>query len=409
MYFAEALDFLKMSVRERQPPSIDAIQTIIRKARINGLSVEEIAELAIVYASSGEQLSLSQNKNIIADIASTGGPSSLSTLLCPLYLVLMGANVPKLGVPGRPAGGIDVLAQVQGYKTHLTDSEISSVINRCGYAHFNAGIYAPLDAEIFSYRQKTDAQNIPDLVIASLLSKKLCVGIDRIGLDIRVSSFGNFGSNFDEARQNAYKFCDVAKFLGKEAVCFLTNGAIPYQPYIGRSEALYALNNIFSANLDKMLSEHDQLCFTMANQLLGPSNSYKPEFGSLQKVFIENIECQNGRLESYYEAIKSVHEAHIHEILSEDEGLLIIDLHLIRSILVDAQKKSSLKKSKFPDPCGVILKSEAGKRVKKGEILATFRCNQNEDRSLAAKFEKAFKISETIDSDKSRFEVIKGV
>jgi len=329
--------------------------------------------------------------------------------LCPLYLVVLGANVAKLGVPGRPAGGIDVLAQVEGYKTQLSAFEIYSAIEKCGYTHFNAGVFAPLDAEIFRYRQETGAQNVPDLVIASLLSKKLCVGVNRIGLDVRVSPFGNFGTTWDEAQLNASKFCKVASFLGKKAKCFLTNGSIPYQPYIGRSEALFALNEVFNANMDEALREHDQLCFTMANELMGASYSPKPAVLNLQKVFFENLESQNGLIESYFRTVDMVSKSHSCEIVSMGEGFLEIDLHMVRSIMVGVQRINTNEENIFPDPCGIILKSKVGQKVKKGSLLATLRCNKNDEQDLIEKFGKAFRVRETIVNDIDRFEVVNNV
>lgn len=75
-------------------------------------SVDLVAELASKLAASGHQR---PKGRIEADLASTGGPSRLSTLLVLLQLVAAGCRVPTVGVPGRPAGGIDVLATVPGH------------------------------------------------------------------------------------------------------------------------------------------------------------------------------------------------------------------------------------------------------------------------------------------------------
>lgn len=407
MTFERAIGILKKNVERNSVYDKNAIQAITRKSINNGLNIEEIAELAIVCSSSGENLFFSKQQDIVADIASTGGPSSLSTLLCPLYLVTMGTRVAKVGVPGRPAGGIDVLAQIEGYKTQLTAIEIYSVIDKCGYTHFNAGLFAPLDGEIFRYRQENNAQNIPDLVIASLLSKKLCVGVNRIGLDVRVSPFGNFGATMDGARINASRFCEVAHFLGKDASCFLTNGSIPYQPYIGRSEALYALNEIFSSRADKSLGEHNLLCFDMAKELSGGQHTQKPNNSDLKTVFINNIECQNGRAESFYNTVEKVARSHGSEIVSTSEGFLEINLHLIRSIMVDVQKKYVSDKNIFPDPCGLILKSTPGQRIRKGDLLATLRFDEDGKQELVLKFGKAFRVSESVETFNNWFEVVK--
>ncbi|WLA83234.1 hypothetical protein [Bradyrhizobium elkanii] len=103
---------------------------VVRLAKERGLDAEEICLLAEVLARSGSILS--QAGRITADLASTGAPTSLSTLLCPLYLCGFGIAVPKLGVPGRPAGGIDVLAQIPGYRYRLDPREVHAIIDRCG-------------------------------------------------------------------------------------------------------------------------------------------------------------------------------------------------------------------------------------------------------------------------------------
>ena len=80
----------------------------------NSMLDEEIVELANIYAESGITIKRNSSKTKV-DIASTGGPSSLSTILTPLILKSLGAEIPKLGVPGRPAGGIDILYQLKGF------------------------------------------------------------------------------------------------------------------------------------------------------------------------------------------------------------------------------------------------------------------------------------------------------
>lgn len=209
----------------------------IHKAQSEPLNEREVAELATIYAASGIQLNFGERPT--ADIASTGGPSSLSTLLAPLFLATSGYGVPKLAVPGRPAGGLDVLTQLRGYSIDLQQQQVEAIIESCGYAHFiSSGVYAPLDAETFKYRQAVGAQQAPDLVIASLLSKKLAVGVKHVGLDVRVARHGNFGGSLNTARSNSQKFIRVADLLGLRAVCVLSDVTQPLQPFIGRGEAL---------------------------------------------------------------------------------------------------------------------------------------------------------------------------
>src|SRR5690348_1284014 len=85
--------------------SVANMQAVVDAVTAGCVTDADLASLSSTLARSGEQKRFPSNVHT-ADIASTGGPSSLSTLLGPLYLRALGFHVPKLGVPGRPAGGI---------------------------------------------------------------------------------------------------------------------------------------------------------------------------------------------------------------------------------------------------------------------------------------------------------------
>ncbi len=133
----------------------------------------ELAQLARGLAASGDMLPPSDR--LSSDVASTGGPSSLSTLLCPLQLVTLGFEVPKLGVEGRPAGGIDVLATIPGYSVDLNANDAERVLREHGYVHLLAHRLAPLDQRLFQLRKETGRlwRSRPRLPIALLTKSKL--------------------------------------------------------------------------------------------------------------------------------------------------------------------------------------------------------------------------------------------
>ena len=75
-------------------PDNSRMSNLISYSRENDLNDEEILYLANGLANSGARMTF--NIPIQAcDIPSTGGPSSLSTLLCPLFLRISGNNVLK--------------------------------------------------------------------------------------------------------------------------------------------------------------------------------------------------------------------------------------------------------------------------------------------------------------------------
>ncbi len=319
-----------------------AMSRIVSAVTVEEFGVDDLCRLADSMGRSGAIIDISRD-HPTADLASTGGPGSLSTLLAPLYLRAYGLFVPKLGVPGRPAGGIDVLAQIPGYRIKFSAPEVLEILLRCGYAHFLADVFAPLDAVFFRYRQRVGAQNVPTLAIASLLAKKIACGVKFAGLDVRVAPHGNFGASFGEARQAARIFCAAARVAGIEAVASLTDARTPYQPYIGRGESLLALRLIFDGRADAWLTEHIDLCRLMAAQAASLwSASRQPDGFDISKVFYENLEAQGSSKEAFFEKTNVLAAATRHELYASREGFLRVRI---------AGAAVYLRGGKFPEGC----------------------------------------------------------
>ncbi|MBB6328264.1 pyrimidine-nucleoside phosphorylase [Algoriphagus iocasae] len=374
-------------------PSSGAFEALIDFSE-SKIKLDDIAQLALHLANSGNILNLSKSNKILADIPSTGGPSSLSTLITPLFLRQIGYTVPKLGVPGRPAGGIDVLAQIKGYNINPDSTTLKEWLQESDYVHFIGGDnYAPLDRQLFKYRKSIKRIGIPALVVASILSKKIAVGLQTTGLDIRVSDFGNFGSDWETAKRNAQLFIDVARILNIRATCFLTNANNPFQPYIGRGEALLALREIFTGQNDnsEWLMKHVTECYAMS---IGIAESRLKsgvsgiEITTLEDHFLENIELQGGSIEHFYTLTDKIKDEHYYELLSEKSGFVKIDLLKMRSAIIEIQSRFGLI-SEFPDPCGIILSVQNGDFIEEKKRLCTYRC----DRSLEKSFTKLIKES----------------
>jgi pyrimidine-nucleoside phosphorylase len=344
----------------------DLINHVIK----NDLNDNEIVLLAKGLAESGATFSFQDD--IICDIPSTGGPASLTTLICPLFLKLLGCKILKLGVPGRPAGGIDVLSQIEGFNNNPNSDEVKKWLDESRYVHILANdSFTPADAILFEFRKRNSALNIPSLVIASLLSKKLAVGLKSLGLDVRVSEFGNFGATDDEAKENCLRFNKISSLLGINSKCFITNGNLPQQPFIGRGEALLAFKYFFFNIENAYLKKHISQCLSMALSL-SPGRIINFSYTDIKNCFFENIEIQGGKIKSFFEIIENVEANHIYTITSSKSGFLSIDLLKIRNTIVKIQ--NSYNHIQFPDPCGIILKRMPSEFVQKGEIICTLRC-----------------------------------
>ncbi|MET0118931.1 MAG: hypothetical protein ABW090_16025 [Sedimenticola sp.] len=357
-------------------PSDDVIRYAIETVRSKYPNDPEVAAyIARNLAESGEVLSASGD--LVGDVASTGGPSSLSTIISPLFLRASGAVVPKLGVPGRPAGGIDSLAQIPNYRTTLLAREVYRVLGESGYAHFLAGgEFAPRDGKMFRLRQETGAQAVPGLVAASLLAKKLAVGVKYAGLDVRVSSYANFGTDWASAEENARMFVKTAMLLGIEASPVLTDAKYPYQPYLGRSESLVALDDFFDGRASSWLEDHCMTCRTLALACI--PEEYRARvvhvsFDDLRSHFNQNLLAQGADPEGFKAVVQSTRRDHQIEITADHAGFCYYSVQNIRDVMVRWQKQYVSEKGHFPDPIGLIFLHRPGTWVEKGEPLATLR------------------------------------
>jgi thymidine phosphorylase len=389
--FIKILDSLKNESPTSFDHLIDFSESMITK--------KEISQLAFQLAKSGNILNLNKSDKVLADIPSTGGPSSLSTLLTPLFLRLLGYKVPKLGVPGRPAGGIDVLAQIEGYDINPNLTTLKDWLHESDYVHFVGGDnYAPLDMQLFKYRKARNKIGVPALVVASILSKKIAVGLQTTGLDIRVSEFGNFGSDWESAKKNAQLFIDVASLVDIKATCFLTNANKPFQPYIGRGEALLALREIFSGNGDNngWLMSHLTECYAMSvaiGETTSISDAPRLKIPPLYDFFLENLELQGGSTKHFFTLTDKIKNEHIYELLSEKSGFVTIDIFKLRSAIIEMQSRF-ISELEFPDPCGIILSVQNGDFVEESKRLCTFRCDKSLDKEFTKLIKEAIFTSE---------------
>lgn len=353
------------------------------------LSDEEVAALSEVLAHSGEQLRF-PGSPVIGDVVSTGGPSSLTTLLCPLIMLGNGMRVVKLTVPGRPAGSIDTLAQVPGYNFDLSAREVRYAFDRCGFAHFLAGMrYCPLDARLYALRKKIGLMRLPQLVVASILAKKLAAQVQCVGVDVRAAPHGNLGRSVAETRENARLFVRIAQLLGIRATCFITDGLFPYQPFIGRGESLVAISRIIREEAGGPLRDHWQLCLAIALGAIREDTPRAPSGSDLSGTLREHLEAQGASIDAFYQKVAEVESAPRHRITARHNGFFEADLGLLRQIFVEAQKAAPRELGAFPDEIGLVLSCTNGTFCMKGDTLAEVRLTNDGWRKLKGKLNSA--------------------
>lgn len=371
---------MKQVIRDIASGDERAMRRLVEAARVDALAAEDLAELAGTLAGSGALLGRNAHA---ADVASTGGPSSLSTLICPLHLRARGLTVPKIGVSGRPAGGVDVLQTVPGFRAALEPDRARDAVSRFGYVHLLADErWAPLDARLFAFRQREGAQDVPGLVVASILAKKLAAGAVGAGLEVRVAPHGNFGDDLREARLNAHRYSATARLLDMRPVCALTDATGPYQPYIGRGEALIGLADILAGSDEGWLGEHHRLCRRISDAVavaMGLDVTQPCTPSALRDAHDDLLRAHGTSPAAFDERVRECRGAPRTVIRSDVAGVVEYDLGLLRDVLVARQRADEAPgDGSVPDPAGVILEAPTGTRVELDEALMSIRVPQGE-------------------------------
>jgi thymidine phosphorylase len=354
----------------------DVVRSLYRRVLAEP-SAPMVAELATRLAASG---TVRDREPTSVDLASTGGPSSLSTVLGPLMLAARGCQVPKLGVPGRPAGGIDVLGTVSGYRTTMSPASFDDVLASCGYAHAAAGgTWAPADGALFLLRQAEGYQAVSALVVASLVAKKLAAGVSVAGLEGRVAPHGNFGTTLAEARVAADLYCAVCRDVGLSPVVVLTDASVPFQPFVGRGEAIVAVEDVLSGLGGPWLDRHVALCEAMTSRVAASVATARPgdiELPDVRSVHERNLTAQGSSPEAWDRRVEEARSAPRVDVVATTTGFVRYDLGALREFLLELRQPPTGETPRgmiFDDSAGAVLLAEPRTLVATGQPVMSLR------------------------------------
>ena len=97
---------------------------------LNGMTDQEITDLTLAMANSGEVLDLSAIVSTVVDKHSTGGVGDKTTLTVAPMVAACGLPVGKMSGRGLgfSGGTIDKLDAIPGYRTNLTTEEFKQIL-----------------------------------------------------------------------------------------------------------------------------------------------------------------------------------------------------------------------------------------------------------------------------------------
>ena len=168
-----------------------------------GMDAEETRDLTLAMLQSGQQLRWPAQSPERVDKHSTGGIGDKTSLVLAPLLACEGRWVPMisgrgLGITG---GTLDKLESIPGFQTGLEIGVIESQVQRLGCAMVGqSSTICPADRKLYALRDVTGTVPSLALITASILSKKLAEGLNRLVLDVK---FGEAAFMQDRPRAEA--------------------------------------------------------------------------------------------------------------------------------------------------------------------------------------------------------------
>lgn len=195
---------------------------------LKGMTVEERIALATAMRDSGRVLSWNLPGPVV-DKHSTGGIGDLVSLPLAPLLAACGCYVPMISGRGlgHTGGTLDKLDSIPGYDSQPSMARLRDVVASVGCAIIGqTNDLAPADRRLYAIRDVTATVESIDLIVASILSKKLAAGLDVLLIDVKVGS-GAFMAEASDAAALAESIVAVANGAGVRTRALISDMSQP--------------------------------------------------------------------------------------------------------------------------------------------------------------------------------------
>jgi pyrimidine-nucleoside phosphorylase len=232
-----------------------------------GMSREEITNLTLSMARSGETLDLHDVAPIVVDKHSTGGVGDKTTIAVAPMVAACGLPVGKMSGRGLGfcGGTLDKLESIPGYRVDLSVEEFKVQLSEVGLVVSGQTTrLAPADGKLYALRDVTGTVPSLPLIASSIMSKKIAAGADAIVLDVKTGR-GAFMETLEDARQLARIMVDIGQGLDRRVAAVISDMNQPLGRAVGNAlETAEAVATLRGKGPDDFW-EH---CLAIAEQML---------------------------------------------------------------------------------------------------------------------------------------------
>lgn len=348
----------------------------------NGMENEELAAFTLAMRDSGDLVDLSPIEGIKVDKHSTGGVGDKTTLIVGPIVAACGVPVAKMSGRGLgfTGGTLDKLESISGFRIDLSAEEFFETVKKTGISVIGqTGNLAPADKLLYALRDVTATVDSIPLIAASVMSKKLAAGSDKIVLDVTTGS-GAFMKNTRDAKKLAKHMVAIGNHAGKETVAILTGMEEPLGFAIGNNmevkEAIEVLKGDGPEDVKEVSVALAGMMLSLGLENVSHSQGKRMakkalSSGQAFEKFKEMVQAQGGDIRYVEHPEFFERDAFEGEVLAVEDGFLSgMDTEKIgvAAGLLGAGRET--KDSVIDMSAGIYLKKKIGDTVKKGEPIA---------------------------------------
>jgi pyrimidine-nucleoside phosphorylase len=354
------------------------------------MSAEEKWALTRSMRDSGDVLDFgpAAQRPAVVDKHSTGGIGDKTSLVLAPLLAVDGLWVPMisgrgLGITG---GTLDKMESIPGFRVGLSREEMMSQIQSLGF--FMAGQtprLCPADRKLYALRDVTGTVPSIALITASIMSKKLAEGLDRLVLDVKFGS-GAFMRTRPEAEALAQSLIDAGT-LGGVSVKALLN---PMSETIGCTAGnALEVRECVDCLLGRGPADLEDLILDLAggvSETPRAVHAARLRDGSVWRKFQDMVSAQNGDVPALDTLGRSTGTAPVIQDFTADRSgvLTAFDAGVIGEVVLNLGAGRRLASDPVDHRVGLDAMVKTGTCVTAGDVLCRIHAATAEDAATAA-------------------------
>jgi len=371
------LGYLNGSVRDYQ------MSSLLMAICLKDMTDRETFDLVDIFIKSGDVLDLSMIDGVKVDKHSTGGIGDKITLIIGPIVSSCGVYVPKMSGRGLgyTGGTIDKLESIKGFKVSLTEEEFIREVKDIGFAVTGqTSNLCPLDKVIYALRDVTGTVDSIPLIAASIMSKKIAGGADKIFIDIKCGCGAMM-----KTESEALKLKDIMERIGKfyhhDTICEISDMNTPLGSNIGNSLEVIEAMDILQGKTGSLRDLSIKISTEMVSIAKNVSMEEAQEevikvldSGEAYNKFLEFVKYQGGDINSLKVS------KHIQEIKALKSGIVkSINALNIGKLSCNLGAGRESKEDKIDYTVGIVLNKLLSDKVEIGDTLFTlYKKDDNE-------------------------------